>query len=92
MAVQGSKEYTPAFKREAVALVIAEGYTLIGDSRNFGINRDMLRRWKRELAQEGGVAFPGKGKRWTKLKCIASRRRIVGFGWSGTFQKKPRPS
>ncbi len=55
------KEYTPEFKREAVALVIEQGYTLVGAARNLGINRDMLRRWKREVGQDGGVAFPGKG-------------------------------
>jgi len=61
MAGQGRKEYTPEFKREAVALVTEQGYTLVGAARNLGINRDMLRRWKRELGQDGGVAFPGKG-------------------------------
>jgi len=55
------KEYTPEFKREAVALVIEQGYTLVGAARNLGIKRDMLRRWKREVGQDGGVAFPGKG-------------------------------
>ena len=61
MAVQGRKEYTPEFKREAVALVTEQGYTQAGAARNLGINRDMLRRWTRELVQDGGVAFPGKG-------------------------------
>ncbi len=61
MAAQGRKEYTPEFKREAVALVTEQGYTLVGAARNLGLNRDLLRRWKRELAPEGGVAFPGKG-------------------------------
>lgn len=61
MGEAARKEYTPEFKREAVALVIEQGYTLVGAARNLGINRDMLRRWKRELMQDGGVAFPGKG-------------------------------
>ena len=61
MAAQAKKEYTPEFKREAVALVTEQGYTLVAASRNLGLNRDMLRRWKRELAQDGVVAFPGKG-------------------------------
>jgi len=55
------KQYTEEFKREAVALVTEQGYTLVGASRNLGINRDMLRRWKRELEKQGAVAFPGKG-------------------------------
>ncbi len=61
MAGAARKEYTAEFKREAVALVVEQGYTLVGAARNLGINRDMLRRWKRELGQDGRVAFPGKG-------------------------------
>ncbi len=49
MTAQGRKEYTPEFKREAVALVTEQGYTLVAASRNLGINRDMLRRWRREF-------------------------------------------
>jgi len=62
MGGQARKEYTPEFKREAVALVTEQGYTLVGAARNLGIHRDMLRRWKREVAQDGAVAFPGKGQ------------------------------
>ena len=54
-------QYTVEFKREAVALVTEQGYTLTGAARNLGINRDMLRRWKRQLEKHGEVAFPGKG-------------------------------
>jgi len=61
MGREARKQYTAEFKREAVALVTKQGYTLVGAARNLGINRDMLRRWKRQLAQDGGVAFPGKG-------------------------------
>ena len=61
MTSGAKKQYTEEFKREAVALVTDQGYTLVGASRNLGINRDMLRRWKRELAKQGAVAFPGKG-------------------------------
>lgn len=62
MGGEARKQYTADFKREAVALVTEQGYTLVAASRNLGINRDMLRRWKRELEREGGVAFPGKGQ------------------------------
>lgn len=60
-AGQARKAYTPEFKREAVPLVTEQGDTLVGAAKNLGINRDMLRRWKRELAQNSGSAFPGKG-------------------------------
>jgi len=61
MGVAGRKQYTAEFKREAVGLVTTQGYTLVAAARNLGINRDMLRRWKRELARDTAVAFPGKG-------------------------------
>jgi len=44
MGEAARKEYTPEFKREAVALVLEQGYTLVEAARNLGINRDMLRR------------------------------------------------
>ncbi len=56
------KQYTEDFKREAVALVTEQRYTLVGAARNLGINRDMLRRWKRELEKQGAVAFPGMSR------------------------------
>ena len=61
MALGVRKQYTEEFKREAVALVTEQGYTLVGASRNLGINRDMLRRWKRQLENHGEGVFPGKG-------------------------------
>ena len=61
MASAARKQYTEEFKREAVALVTEQGYTLVGAARNLGVNRDVLRRWKREVGRDGLVAFPGKG-------------------------------
>ena len=61
MTSQGRKVYTVEFKLEAVALVTEQGDTLGTASQNLGINRDMLRRWKREEVRDGVGAFPGKG-------------------------------
>ena len=61
MGAEGRKEYTAEFQRKAVALVTEQGYTLVRAARNLGINRDMRRRWKRERARDGTVAFHGKG-------------------------------
>ena len=61
MGAEARKQYTAEFKREAVGLVTEQGYTLVGAARNLGINRDMLRRWKREGVRDGAGAFPGKG-------------------------------
>ncbi len=62
MGAEGKKEYAAEFQRKAVALVTEQGYTLVGAARNLGINRDMLRGWKRVRARDGTVTFPGKGQ------------------------------
>ena len=61
MGANGRKQYSADFKREAVALVTQQGYTLVAAARNLGIHRDMLRRWKGHVTRDGAVAFPGKG-------------------------------
>ena len=55
------QKYSSEFKREAVGLVIEQGYGVAEAARNLGIHDNMLRRWKRELQQDEGGAFPGKG-------------------------------
>jgi transposase len=56
------KTYTTEFKREAVRLVTEHHYGVAEAARNLGSNTNMLRRWKREFADNNG-AFPGKGRR-----------------------------
>ena len=56
------QKYTAEFKRDAVKLVTEQGYAIAEAARNLGLNGNMLGRWKRQLATEGEVAFPGKGR------------------------------
>ncbi len=56
------QKYTAEFKRDAVKLVTEQGYAIAEAVRNLGLNGNMLGRWKRQLATEGEVAFPGKGR------------------------------
>ena len=56
------KTYTAEFKREAVCLVTEHHYGVAEAARNLGINTNMLRRWKREFADQANGAFPGKGR------------------------------
>ena len=56
------KSYTAEFKREAVRLVTEQQYGVAEAARNLGINVNMLRRWKREVADSENGAFPGKGR------------------------------
>ncbi len=56
------QKYTAEFKRDAMKLVTEQGYAIAEAARNLGLNGNMLGRWKRQLATEGEVAFPGKGR------------------------------
>lgn len=56
------KTYTVEFKREAVRLVTEHHYGVAETARNLGINVNMLRRWKHELAESKNGVFPGKGR------------------------------
>jgi transposase len=56
------KTYTAEFKREAVRLVTEHHYGVAEAARNLGINPNMLRRWKRESADQANGAFPGNGR------------------------------
>jgi len=55
------RQYTAAFKRDAVGLVTTQGYTVTAAARNLGINPNLLYRWKAEYSEVGDHAFPGQG-------------------------------
>ena len=55
------RQYTAAFKRDAVALVMEQGYTMTRAAQNLGITAKLLSRWKREQQQHQDAAFPGQG-------------------------------
>ncbi len=57
------RNHGPEFKREAVALVVARGYSCADAGRSLGVNGSLIGRWKRELENHAVEAFPGKGKR-----------------------------
>jgi len=56
------KIYTAEFKREAVSLITNHGYGVSEAAHNLGIHATMLRKWKRQLEQQGTQAFPGNGR------------------------------
>ena len=61
---QRNKERPTAeeFKQEAVALITKKGYSMAEASRNLGVEYSILRRWKKQLADDPQNAFPGKGR------------------------------
>jgi len=64
--------YTQEFKREAVNLILEQGYSIAEASRNLGINYNMLSRWKVEQEKHGEESFPSKGH-MTKEQAELSR-------------------
>ena len=55
------RQYTAEFKRDAVALVMEQGYALTVAAQNLGITPKLLSRWKGEQQQHRDAAFPGQG-------------------------------
>lgn len=46
------RKFTLEFKKDAVGLVIEQGYSVAKAAQAVGVNENNLRRWKKELAQE----------------------------------------
>ena len=55
------RKYSREFKLEALELLQTSGKSQAQLERELGIGSGNLSRWKQELAEEGGQAFPGKG-------------------------------
>jgi transposase len=60
------KAFSREFKLEAVRL-LEEGKKIPSElARELGIRRNQLYKWKEQGDREGGIAFPGSGKRASK--------------------------
>lgn len=55
------RKHSREFKLEAVKQVVEKGRSVSEVAEGLGINRNLLTRWKTELAAEGALAFPGNG-------------------------------
>jgi len=58
---QKRRRYSREFKRDAVELVLDQGYSIAEAARNLGIRRSVLGRWHREQLEKQQDAFPGSG-------------------------------
>ncbi len=56
------QKFSAEFKREAVGLVVDQGYSFAEAGRSLGIGGNLIGRWKRQLEIEESSAFPGNGK------------------------------
>jgi transposase len=55
------KVYTKEFKQEAVRLAQTSGKPIAQVARELGISDTSIHQWRKELAENGAEAFPGKG-------------------------------
>jgi transposase len=62
MSGKQRRTYTREFKLEAVRLITEKGYSIADASRNLGVEYSVLRRWKKQLADDPQNVFPGKGR------------------------------
>lgn len=62
MSTKTRRTYSREFKIEAVRLITEKGYSIAEASRNLGVEYSVLRRWKKQFADDPQHAFPGKGR------------------------------
>jgi transposase len=70
------KTYTREFKEEAVRLVQTSGKPIAQIARELGISDSAIHGWRKELAEHGKDAFPGKGHQ-TELERVQQERDIL---------------
>ena len=58
---KNQKVYTREFKEEAVRLAQTSGKPITQIARELGISDSAIHSWRKELAEHGPEAFPGKG-------------------------------
>lgn len=75
------RQYTSEFKEEAVRLSKESGKPLAQVARELGVRANLLRRWKRQVEQGGGLpsaaVFPGAGKLPAQAEELRRLRREV---------------
>lgn len=64
------KQFTDKFKREAVALMTEQGFTLTQASESLGVREDYLRRWKKKYENDSTPQglLPSEREELTKLR------------------------
>lgn len=60
MAKKGQRVFDQAFKREAVRLTETSGKSMTQIARDLGVSDSALHAWRKQFAQHGDQAFPGK--------------------------------
>jgi transposase len=83
------RTFTREFKLEAVRLVLEEGMTVAQVARDLGIGETALARWRDQVEELKGEAFPGKGNRLVQdAEVDQLRRRVKQLERERDFLKK----
>lgn len=56
------REFSKEFKKDAVSLVVEQGYTRVEAARSLGVHPTLIGRWVKEYQADEGHAFRGRGK------------------------------
>lgn len=56
-----TKKYSKEFKLDAISLVKEQNYSQSEAAKSLGISPKLISRWLKELSEESGDAFRGKG-------------------------------
>lgn len=56
------RSFTAEFKREAVLMIQKQGLSVAETARRLDVHENVLRKWQRQLEDQGEQAFPGKGQ------------------------------
>ena len=67
--------FTREFKVEAVRMVVEDGMSQAQVSRELGVSRETVSRWRKQLEADGEQAFPGHGKLKPADEELAKLRR-----------------
>lgn len=95
------RTFTKEFKEGAVRLVVEGGRKAAEVARDLGIHENRIYHWKKQMADSGSDAFPGKGnlgkqdeeirRLKRELEDIQEERDILKKALA-IFSKKPRRS
>ena len=70
------KTYTQEFKREAVALVTEQGYSVAEAARSLGVNANLLYKWKEQQEAQASGAALSLDEREELKKLRAENKRL----------------
>ncbi len=70
------RSYTEDFKRDAVALVTDQGYTISEAARSLGIGDSLLSRWRQEFDQGASATGFNTDER-EELKSLRKENRLL---------------